>query len=91
MGFSLSAMSDQVDPPSKVNCPLERKRPYMVLVVLKSDYGTDREKEQKKPKKVKIRNSEIHVRTRVVASKCDGFVREASPSGDLVAKPDGAR
>jgi hypothetical protein len=56
-------MSDRFDPTSKVNCPLERKRPYMSLVVLKSDYGTDREKEQKKPKKVKIRKSEIHVRT----------------------------
>jgi hypothetical protein len=54
MGFSLSAMSDQVDPPSKVNCPLERKRPCMVLVVLKSDYGTVREKKQKKQKKVKF-------------------------------------
>ena len=84
-------MSDQVDPPSKVNCPLERKRPYMSLVVLKSDYGTDREKEQKKPKKVKIRKSEIHVRTRVVIGKCDGFVHEASPNGDLVTKPDAAR
>ena len=64
---------------------------YMYLVVLKSDYGTDREKEQKKPKKVKTRESEIHVRTRVVIGKCDGFVHEASPNGDLVAKPDVAR
>jgi hypothetical protein len=56
---SMSAMSDRFDPTSKVNCPLERKRPYMSLVVLKSDYGTDREKEQKKPKKVKTQKAKF--------------------------------